>query len=782
MGMPSRTNPFLIFLSLLLAAHATAQPQPPLATSVPLILPGGLAYDTAGKLYFAETGNNVVRRVDLAGYITTVAGTGVQGFAGDGAAATAALLDSPSSVALDSGGDLFIADAHNHRIRRVDAVSGLITTFAGTGVAGMSANGTLASIAQLDLPAALAFDAAQNLYFADQRRHVVRRIDHSSGAVTTVAGSGVQGYSGDKGSALLAAIDSPSGLALDAAGNLFVADTHNQRIRRVDAVTGIITSVAGTGQPGFAGDASAAASAAVNLPRGLALDAAGNLFLVDARNQRIRRIDAITGQIATIAGNGAQAFAGDGSAAVAASLDTPRAIAISPANLPTLADSANNRMRQVDSLAIIHTIAGLSTTAASALVLTGPATTTYGSGILTATLNTSAATGSVTFYNNATQALGTVPLSANIATISTSSLAAGVHSLSAVYAGDTLHAAAKSSALSLTISPTPLLATPNAVAGIYGQPVPALTGTLSGVLAQDSALVTLALASSANALSTPGTYAIVASVSGASAANYSLTQTSASVVIAKAASTIALSNALAVHVASTTAGVPTGSVNLYDAGALFATAALSSTGDASFSSSALSLGTHTLTAGYAGDADFLGASSSPLVATIGTGASADFTLASSGSSSVTVAAGSPAVFGFVMNPVNSALSSPIELTASGLPLGAMASFTPTYLPPSSTAASFTLNIQTPKTASLDWRRTRRSPLVFALLLPIALLARKRRRLLLAVLVFATGCGDRVNTSAVSAASASYNVVVTGTATSTSGATLQHTAGVVLTIQ
>ncbi len=304
--MPRRACSFLLIFSLLLAISAAAQTQ---ATTVPLILPGGLAYDTSGNLYFAETGNHVVRRVTPAGIITTVAGTGTQGFAGDGGAATSALLDSPSSVALDAAGDLFIADAHNHRIRRVDAVSGIITTFA----------------AQLDLPAALAIDAAQNLYFADQRRHVVQRIDHASGAMTTVAGTGTQGYAGDLGPATLAAIDSPSGLALDAAGNLYIADTHNQRIRRVDAVAGIITSVAGTGQPGFAGDASAATSAAIDLPRGLALDAAGNLFLVDSRNQRIRRIDAITGQIATIAGNGTQAFAGDQAAATAASLDTPRA-------------------------------------------------------------------------------------------------------------------------------------------------------------------------------------------------------------------------------------------------------------------------------------------------------------------------------------------------------------------------------------------------------------------------------------------------------------------------
>ncbi len=515
----------------------------------------------------------------------------------------------------------------------------------------------------------------------------------------------------------------------------------------------------------------------MNLPRGLALDATGNLFLVDTRNQRIRRIDATTGQIVTIAGNGTQAFAGDQSPAVTASLDTPRAIAISPANLPTLADASNDRVRQLDSAANIHTIAGLGTLAADTLQLTGPSTTVYGTGTLTATLSASSATGSITFKDNTT--LATVPLSANVATLATSSLAAGAYSFSASYPGDALHAAAQSNTLSMMITPAPLVATPNSISIVYGQPIPTLTGALTGVLPQDSALVVLSLASSGTSSAAAGTYPISASISGASAGNYTLTQTAASVTIAKAPSTITLANGLTVHVASTIAGVPTGIVNLYDAGTLYASATLSPTGDASFSSANLSLGTHTLTATYAGDADFLAATSSPLLATIGAGAAADFTLVASTSSAITVAAGNPATFAFTVSPVNGPLSSPIQLTVSGLPAGATASFTPTYLPPSSTATSFTLTIQTVKLASLD----RRSPFAFALMIPVALLLRNRRRIvMIALLGLTLGCGNRVNTADVSAATASYNMVVSGTATSSTGTTLQHTAGVVLTIQ
>ncbi len=749
------------------------------ATAVPLILPGGLAYDASGNLYFAETANHIVRRVSTAGTLTTLAGTGVQGFAGDGGPATAAMLDSPSSVAIDASGNVFVADAHNHRIRRVDAVSGVITTFAGTGVVGTSANGTVAAAAQLDLPSALAFDRAQNLYFADARTHVVRRIDRATTAIATVAGNGRQGYSGDLGLATLAAIDSPSGIALDSAGNLYLADTHNHRVRRVDAATGIITTATGSGQPGFSGDGTAAATASINLPRGLALDAAGNLFIVDSRNQRIRRIDGTTGQIATIAGGGIQGFAGDGSPAVTASLDTPRAVTISPANLPTLADSANGRVRQVDSAAVIHTIAGLGVTTAGTLTLTGSSTAVYGTGSLTATLVGSSVTGSITFFDSS-RTLATVPLLSNAATLSTSSFAAGAHSLTASYSGDTLHAAARSNAFALTVTPAPALAIPTAVSLVYGQPIPALSGTISGILPQDSGLVSLALSSSAAALSPPAAYPIVAAIAGPSAGNYALTQTAAAVAIGRAPSGITLSNALAVHVASTTAGVPSGTVNLYDGSSLSQSATLSPTGDATFSSASMSNGTHTLTASYTGDGDFLASTSSPVIATIGTGASADFSLASTGQSNVAVPAGSAATFSFSASPINGALSSPILLSAGGLPTGATASFNPAYLPPSAAPTAFTLTIRTPVRASVE----RRSPWMWAMLLPVALIRRRRRHIaIIAVLLLMTaGCGDRINTTASVATSVTYNVTVIGTATSTTGATLQHSVGVTLTLQ
>ena len=767
---PARLASILLaaLLSLFAVPGISAQAVPTQATTIPLILPGGLAYDVAGNLYFAETSNHVVRRVTPTGVITTVVGTGVQGFGGDGGVATSAMLDSPLAVALDASANLYIADSHNHRIRRVDAVTGIITSL----------------MAPADLPSALAFDTAGNLFFADQRTHVIRRVDHATGLVTAAAGNGNQGYSGDGGLATLASVDSPAGIAVDAAGNLYLSDTHNHRVRRVDAVSGIITSVAGTGQPGFSGDSAPAASAAVNLPRGLALDASGDLYLVDSRNERIRRIDASTGQMSTVAGAGTQAYAGDSNPAVAAALNMPRAVAISPANLPTIADSGNQRVRQVDSAAVIRTIAGLGTTLPGALTLTGPSVTLYGTGTTTATLVASPAAGSVTFFEivaGTNVSLGSFVLSGNVASLPTRSLAAGLHRLSATYPGDTLHAAAQSSVFSMMIAPAPVAATANAVTMLYGQSPPALTGALSGVLPQDSGLVMLSLASQATSVVPPGQYPITASIGGAAAGNYALSQGLSSVTVSPAPSTITLSSALAVHVATTTSGTPTGTTTLYDAGVFNATAVLSGSGDAVFGAGSLSNGTHTLTATYGGDKDFLGSSSNSAVATIGATTVSDFSLAATGQTAVTATKGSAAQFSFAVNPLNGSLSSPILLTVSGLPAGATASFNPAYLPPANTPAAFVLTIQTSKSASL----MRTGELVFALMVPMGFMLRDRRRraLLVSMMIGASlGCGDRINEQAAGAASVSYNITVIGTSTSVTGTTLQHTAVVTLTLQ
>jgi len=384
MGKPSTTNPMrervrcltesvsritTLCMALFVAAFivafagiaARAQTQ---AITLPLVLPGPIVFDAQGDLYFAETNGNVVREFSTAGVITNVAGTGTQGFAGDGGPATSAELDSPAGLAMDSAGNLYIADSHNQRVREVSAVTGVISTIVGTGIAGFSGDGGPAKAAQLDLPTALALDAAGNLFVADTNNHRVRRVAAASGVITTVAGDGVQSFGGDGGPATAASIDSPNGLAVDTVGNLYLADTRNGRVREVDTATGVISTVAGTAATGgnlqqFGGDGGAATAAGLALPRGVTIDAAGNLYLADSANQRVRRISG--GVVTTVAGQGTQAYTGDGAPAVSASLDTPRSLAMPPSGLLTIADAGNMRVRQLDALPApgpdIHTIA-----------------------------------------------------------------------------------------------------------------------------------------------------------------------------------------------------------------------------------------------------------------------------------------------------------------------------------------------------------------------------------------------------------------------------------------
>ncbi len=534
---PSITNrgPFrialLVLLSLAFQQPASSQTSTqPSALTIPLMLPSAIVFDAAGNLYIAEADNHDIRKVDTVGQISTIAGNGTQGFSGDTGLAISAAFDSPQGLALDAAGNLYVADTHNHRVRKLNLATGIITTVAGTGISGFSGDNTLATSAHLNLPTALAIDTVGNLYLADTGNHRIRRIDTATGIITTIAGIGTQGFSGDQGPAISAAIDSPTGLALDAANNLYLADTHNHRIRRIDAATGIITTIAGTGTPGFSGDAAAALTAALALPHGITLDTNGNLYIADTENHRIRRIDATTSIITTAAGDGAQGFSGDTDRAITAALDSPRNATVSPSSLLTLADTGNQRIRQLTAAAApsttIQTIAGLGLSTPGALTLSAPSVIAYGTGQLTATLaSPSLATGSVTFLDttSTTVTLGIAPLASNVAILTTASMAAGPHSLTATYSGDQTHLSAQSPTLALTITPQPLAAVAAPITILYGQPIPSISGTLSGVLRQDESKVSANFTSAATTLSAVGTYPITATLTGPAAGNYTLT-------------------------------------------------------------------------------------------------------------------------------------------------------------------------------------------------------------------------------------------------------------------
>jgi len=403
------------------------------ATNASLSRPAGVAYDAAGNLYIADSNDQMVREVSLAGVITTVAGSGEQGYGGDGGPATSAMLDSPSGVAVDGLGTIFIADTHNQRIRKV--VSGVITTIAGNGTAGFSGDNGPATSATLNQPNAVTIDAAGNVYFADTNNHRIRKITGT--IISTVAGDGEQLYLEDGAAATQTGLDSPAGLAVDASGNLYIADTHNQRVRLVSAATGIISTVAGNGSNGFAGDGGAGGSAALSRPRGVAVGT-GSLYVADSDNNRVRNLDLNTKTITTVAGSGGQGFSGDTGPATSAMFDTPHSVAVSGLGTVAISDTHNQRVREILGTDI-ETVAGQGGTGTASLVLSGPASVVAGSGTLTATVTNGAqiAIGSITFVDvtNGTSPLGTGPLTNNLATISLAGVSVGTHQFAAIYAG-----------------------------------------------------------------------------------------------------------------------------------------------------------------------------------------------------------------------------------------------------------------------------------------------------------------------------------------------------------
>ena len=302
-------------------------------------------------LFFAQLG--LIGVAQPGGIITTIAGNGAAGYGGDGGQATAASLQ-PESVAMDRTGNLFIADTRNQRIREVTP-DGVIGTVAGNGTWGFSGDKAPAIFAQFNYPYDVAVDSMGNLFIADYLNNRIRKVS-PYGIITTIAGTGTPGYGGDGGPATSAYLHAPYGVAVDTAGNLFIADSNNERIRKVTP-EGVISTVAGTGARGFGGDGGPATSAQFYTPRGIAVDTTGNLFIADINNNRIRKVTP-GGVISTVAGNGVRGFGGDGGPATSALLNFPLGVAVDTAGYLFIADSDNNRIRRVTPGGIIATIAG----------------------------------------------------------------------------------------------------------------------------------------------------------------------------------------------------------------------------------------------------------------------------------------------------------------------------------------------------------------------------------------------------------------------------------------
>jgi sugar lactone lactonase YvrE len=321
------------------------------ATSVELLMVNGVAVDEKGRFYISASRHHQVFRIDATGVLTVFAGNQREGFSGDGGPATAAQLWTPHGLAFDRQENLYIADQRNHRVRRVDP-AGIISTFVVTGTS-ERVNPVTDEIT--NLPAGLAVDGQDNLYIADPVNHRLLKAT-PDGKLSTYAGTGKRGYSGDGGPAALAQVAGPTDVAVDAAGNVYIADFGNNRVRRIDP-SGTISTVAGSGAAGDSGDGGAALKARLRSPSGVAVDSAGNLYIADSNNHRIRKVTPY-GRIRPFAGTGVQGLSGDGGPATKATLNRPFDIVIDRSGKLYIVDQDNLRIRMVDPAGGISTVAG----------------------------------------------------------------------------------------------------------------------------------------------------------------------------------------------------------------------------------------------------------------------------------------------------------------------------------------------------------------------------------------------------------------------------------------
>ena len=561
-----------------------------LATNAGIANPSAVAEDHAGNLYIADA-NNIVWKVNASsGVITKIAGTGAAGYSGDGGPAASAALNSPTGLAFDAAGNLYIADFGNQAVRKIDATTGIITTVAGgpistitvcSGTTDGIGDGCPATQAYL-FPSSVAVDAGGNLYIADSVFSIIREVSAASGTISSVAGTVEQyGFAGDGGPATSAKLFDPWAIVLDSSGNLYIADTYNYRIREVTASTGIIQTVAGNGLFGYSGDGGAATAASIGDVYGVFTDSAGNLYFSDLSNNVLREVDT-TGTISTIAGTGSAGYSGDGGQATQGELSEPWGLLIDSSGNLIFADSNNSRVRKISAAttqiapAVTVSPSPSSVTSAQALTVTvsvaGSGTNPVPSGAVSITGGgytstvVALASGSATFDIPAgALSVGTDTLTAtytpDILSSSTYSSATGTASVTVTAA---LPAAITPSVL-VTPSATNITATQTLTVGVTigggtGNPIPTGTVTLTG---GGYASATTPLASGSASISIPpgmlstGSDTLTASYSGD--ANYSSATNTATVTVTSTTQVTATFNAgIVLNTGSLTLNSPTG--------------------------------------------------------------------------------------------------------------------------------------------------------------------------------------------------------------------------------
>ena len=666
-----------------------------------------IAIDSAQSVYIADTGNSVIRKIDgITGTISTVAGTGVAGYSGDNHSGSAAQLSLPGGVALDPVGDrVLIADTNNHAVRALNG-QGIITTLAGNGTAGYTGDGLAATSSQLSSPSGVAADTFGNIYIADKGNNVVRRIS-VTGVITTFAGNGTAGYTGDGQAATSAELNAPSAVAVDLNGNVFIADGGNSVVREVTASTGVIATVAGTGSTGYSGDGQLATQALLGGPVSIALDPGGDLYIADTNNHALRFVAAQTHNITTLVGGNLSGYTGDGGSAAASRLSYPAGVALTGNGNLVIADTGNNVVRTVSSALVPSLSFGLQTVGRTSspqtltvtnignapLTFTGIAVSTpfsqKGNANGDCSTGTPLAAGAACTVSVVFTPVSNSPASGTLTLTDNQLNLTATQTIPLLYTNP-----AFATATSLALSP----ATTSIAYGNTVQLIATTTATASNTAAFSGTVIfndgaaqvgtaTIGTTGTTTLSVTPlvGSHSFTANYLGDD--NHGSSQSAAvpTLVVTQATTTLALSSSstsvriatpvtLTATVTPAHGGTPNGTVTFSSGGVSLGSAAVAQ-GSASLVVSTLPAGSNVITASYGGDTNFQGSTSPSVTVTVVT--IPDFTVTAT-PSSITIPAGRSGIVTLAVTPSYN-YAGTIAFTCGTLPANVSCNFMPASL-------------------------------------------------------------------------------------------------------